>query len=82
MVLEAVEKNQVLPHALNLARTIALNSPSAVRLLVRTLRYDDDVRTFSLLLPFVHVHSASHVCDRVLTQWPRCRVGAGAAARG
>ncbi|ELR25153.1 enoylCoA hydratase/isomerase family domain containing protein [Acanthamoeba castellanii str. Neff] len=50
VVLEAVEKNQVLPHALNLARTIALNSPSAVRLLVRTLRYDDDVQLERALL--------------------------------
>jgi hypothetical protein len=45
--MEAVEKGQVLPHALSLARTIALNSPSAVRLLVRTLRHDDDLRTHS-----------------------------------
>lgn len=45
VVMEAVEKNQVLPRALSVARTIASNSPVAVQLLVRTLRHNDDERT-------------------------------------
>lgn len=50
VVLEAVEKAQVLPHSIALARTIALNSPAAMRLLVRTLRHDDDLHLDKALL--------------------------------
>jgi len=44
VVLEAVEKDEVVPRALELARSIALNSPRAVHLLMRTLRFDEDKR--------------------------------------
>jgi len=66
VVLEAVEKDEVVPRALELARSIALNSPRAVHLLMRTLRFDEDKQLNEALLREADAQAHSYASSDLL----------------